>query len=122
MIEQLDLREDRGVLHVTCTARGRLPRGKSAKSQIVFGGDPRERTKVVEWRLVAVRRRGVARSGERGLGIHPPRRKHRSLNLRRGMLHEAQGSAEHAGQLERGDEQESGHRLEREAVAGPGAH
>jgi hypothetical protein len=43
VVEQLDLREENGVLHVTCTARGRLPKGKSAKSHIVFGGDPRER-------------------------------------------------------------------------------
>jgi len=64
VIEQLDLREDRGVLHVTCTARGRLPRGKSAKSQIVFGGDPRERTKVVQHVLDIVARGVVTRLAE----------------------------------------------------------
>lgn len=63
-IEQLDLREDRGVLHVTCTARGRLPRGKSAKSHIVFGGDPRERTKVVQHVLDIVARGVVTRLAE----------------------------------------------------------
>ena len=64
VIEQLDLREDKGVLHVTCTARGRLPRGKSAKSQIVFGGDPRERTKVVQHVLDIVARGVVTRLAE----------------------------------------------------------
>jgi len=63
-VEQLDLREDRGVLHVTCTARGRLPKGKSAKSHIVFGGDPRERTKVVQHVLDIVARGVVTRLAE----------------------------------------------------------
>ncbi|MEO6600751.1 MAG: hypothetical protein ABIQ16_12810 [Polyangiaceae bacterium] len=57
-VEQLELREESGVLHVTCTARGRLPRGKSAKSHIAFGGDPRERKKVVE-RVLDIVARGV---------------------------------------------------------------
>ena len=47
-VEQLELREEAGVLHVTCTALGRLPKGKSAKSHIAFGGDPHDRKKVVE--------------------------------------------------------------------------
>jgi hypothetical protein len=64
IVEQLDLREDNGVLHVTCTARGRLPKGKSAKSHIVFGGDPRERTKVVEHVLDIVARGVVTRLAE----------------------------------------------------------
>ena len=64
VVEQLDLREDNGVLHVTCTARGRLPRGKSAKSHIVFGGDPRERTKVVQHVLDIVARGVVTRLAE----------------------------------------------------------
>ncbi len=64
VVEQLDLREDKGVLHVTCTARGRLPKGKSAKSQIVFGGDPRERTKVVQHVLDIVARGVVTRLAE----------------------------------------------------------
>ncbi|HEY0469385.1 MAG TPA: hypothetical protein VGC79_34585 [Polyangiaceae bacterium] len=64
VVEQLDLREDNGVLHVTCTARGRLPKGKSAKSRIVFGGDPRERTKVIEHVLDIVARGVVTRLAE----------------------------------------------------------
>jgi len=63
-VEQLDLREENGVLHVTCTARGRLPKGKSAKSQIVFGGDPRQRTKVVQHVLDIVARGVVTRLAE----------------------------------------------------------
>lgn len=57
-VEQLDLREEAGVLHVTCTALGRLPKGKSAKSHIAFGGDPRDRKKVVE-RVLDIVARGV---------------------------------------------------------------
>jgi len=64
VVEQLELREDNGVLHVTCTARGRLPKGKSAKSHIVFGGDPQERTKVVQHVLDIVARGVVTRLAE----------------------------------------------------------
>jgi hypothetical protein len=64
VIEQLEVREDKGVLHVTCTARGRLPKGKSAKSQIVFGGDPHERTKVVQHVLDIVARGVITRLAE----------------------------------------------------------
>jgi len=63
-VEQLDLREEGGVLHVTCTALGRLPKGKSAKSHIAFGGDPRERKKVVERVLDIVARGVVTRLAE----------------------------------------------------------
>ncbi|HYQ27480.1 MAG TPA: hypothetical protein VER04_09670 [Polyangiaceae bacterium] len=64
VVERLELREDNGVLHVTCTARGRLPKGKSAKSHIVFGGDPHERTKVVQHVLDIVARGVVTRLAE----------------------------------------------------------
>ncbi|HEY5375353.1 MAG TPA: hypothetical protein VIK01_16850 [Polyangiaceae bacterium] len=63
-VEQLELREEAGVLHVTCTALGRLPRGKSAKSHIVFGGDPHDRKKVVEHVLDIVARGVVTRLAE----------------------------------------------------------
>ena len=63
-VEQLELREENGVLHVTCTALGRLPRGKSAKTHIAFGGDPRERKKVVERVLDIVARGVVTRLAE----------------------------------------------------------
>ena len=64
VVERLELREENGVLHVTCTARGQLPKGKSAKSHIVFGGDPRERKKVVEHVLDIVARGVVTRLAE----------------------------------------------------------
>ena len=64
VIEQLDLREEAGVLHVTCTALGRLPKGKSAKSHIAFGGDPRKRSQVVERVLDIVARGVVTRLAE----------------------------------------------------------
>jgi hypothetical protein len=63
-VEQLELREDAGVLHVTCTALGRLPKGKSAKSHIVFGGDPHDRKKVIEHVLDIVARGVVTRLAE----------------------------------------------------------
>ena len=63
-VEQLELREEAGVLHVTCTALGRLPKGKSAKSHIVFGGDPHERKKVIEHVLDIVARGVVTRLAE----------------------------------------------------------
>jgi hypothetical protein len=63
-VEQLELREEAGVLHVSCTALGRLPKGKSAKSHIVFGGDPRDRKKVVERVLDIVARGVVTRLAE----------------------------------------------------------
>ena len=63
-VERLDLREEDGVLHVTCTALGRLPKGKSAKSHIVFGGDPRQRKQVVEHVLDIVARGVVTRLAE----------------------------------------------------------
>ncbi len=63
-VQQLELREEGGVLHVTCTALGRLPKGRSAKSHIAFGGDPRERKKVVEHVLDIVARGVVTRLAE----------------------------------------------------------
>ena len=63
-VEELQLREEAGVLHVSCTALGRLPKGKSAKSHIVFGGDPHDRKKVVERVLDIVARGVVTRLAE----------------------------------------------------------
>lgn len=63
-VEELQLREENGVLHVTCTALGRLPKGKSAKSHIAFGGDPHDRKKVVERVLDIVARGVVTRLAE----------------------------------------------------------
>jgi hypothetical protein len=48
VVEELAVTETRGVLRVRCTALGRLPRGKSARSHIDYGGDPKKRRAVIE--------------------------------------------------------------------------
>jgi hypothetical protein len=58
VVEELVVTEARGVLRVRCTALGRLPRGKSARSHIDYGGDPRKRRAVVE-RVLEIVARGV---------------------------------------------------------------
>lgn len=57
-VEELSVTERDGVLSVRCTALGRLPRNKSARSHIVFGGNPRERQRVVS-HVLAIVARGV---------------------------------------------------------------
>jgi hypothetical protein len=77
VVEELEVTQANGVFRVRCTALGRLPRGKSARSRIDFGGDPRKANAIlrqvlevvargVVTRLAALerdRRRAVARSG-----------------------------------------------------------
>jgi len=63
-LEQLDLSVDRGVLKVRCTALGRLPRGKTARSKLEFGGDPREARKVIDHVLTIVARGVLSRLAE----------------------------------------------------------
>lgn len=63
-VERLELREEAGVLHVSCTALGRLPKGKSARSQIAFGGDAHDRKRVIERVLDIVARGVVTRLAE----------------------------------------------------------
>jgi hypothetical protein len=77
VVEELEVTEANGVLRVRCTALGRLPKGKSARSKIDFGGDPRKSSQVlrqvlevvargVVTRLAALerdRRRAIARGG-----------------------------------------------------------
>jgi len=60
-VEELSVSESRGVLSVRCTALGRLPRNKSARSHIVFGGSPRERQRIVNHVLEIVARGVVTR-------------------------------------------------------------
>lgn len=50
-----------GVLRVRCSATGFLPRGKSARSQLSFGGAPAERDHLVDHVLTIVTRGVVAR-------------------------------------------------------------
>jgi hypothetical protein len=58
VVEELVLTESNGVLRVRCTALGRLPRGKSARSHLDYGGDPKSRGAVVE-RVLEMVARGV---------------------------------------------------------------
>jgi hypothetical protein len=58
VVEELTMTESDGVLRVRCTALGRLPRGKSARSHLDFGGDPKKRRAVVE-RVLEIVARGV---------------------------------------------------------------
>jgi hypothetical protein len=60
-LEQLDLSIERGVLKVRCTAFGRLPKGKTARSKLEFGGDPREARKVIDHVLTIVARGVLSR-------------------------------------------------------------
>jgi hypothetical protein len=57
-VEALDTRVDEGVLRVRCTALGRLPKGKSARSHIEFGGSPSERQALLR-RVLEIVARGV---------------------------------------------------------------
>ncbi len=60
-LEQLDVSVEHGVLMVRCTAFGRLPKGKSARSKLEFGGDPRDPHQVVDHVLTIVARGVLAR-------------------------------------------------------------
>jgi hypothetical protein len=60
-LEQLDLSVERGVLKVRCTALGRLPKGKTARSKLEFGGDPKDPRKVIDHVLTIVARGVLAR-------------------------------------------------------------
>jgi hypothetical protein len=60
-IEELTVREGNGVVHVRCTALGRLPKGRTTRSFIEFGGKPSERAKVMRHVLEIVARGVVNR-------------------------------------------------------------
>ena len=49
------------MLKVRCTALGRLPAGKSARSHLAFGGNPRQRERVMKHVLEIVARGVVTR-------------------------------------------------------------
>jgi hypothetical protein len=57
-LEQLDVSVERGVLKVRCTALGRLPKGKTARSKLEFGGDPQAPRQVID-HVLAIVARGV---------------------------------------------------------------
>jgi hypothetical protein len=60
-LEQLEVTVEDGVYKVRCTALGRLPKGKSARSKLELGGDPRHPRKVIDQVLTIVARGVLAR-------------------------------------------------------------
>ena len=57
-VKKLDITVTDGVLRVSCTAIGRLPKGKTAKGSLSFGGPPHDRNAVVN-RVLQIVARGV---------------------------------------------------------------
>jgi hypothetical protein len=60
-LDELSVALEHGVLRVRCAATGRLPKGKSARSRLVFGGSPNDRQAVVRHVLEIVGRGVVTR-------------------------------------------------------------
>ena len=60
-LEELTLREGDHVIHVRCTALGSLPRGRTTRTFIDFGGNPADRAKVTRHVLEIVARGVVTR-------------------------------------------------------------
>lgn len=63
-VTDLTISDDGDVLHVRCTAVGKLPGGRSAKSNLSFGGDPGKRFDTVKRVLEIVARGVVTRLAE----------------------------------------------------------
>jgi hypothetical protein len=63
-VTKLDFRVEGDVLQVTCHAKGQLPKGKTAKSTLTFGGPLDERNAVVKRVLEIVARGVVTRLAE----------------------------------------------------------
>lgn len=57
-VTELSISVDGEVLRVSCTAVGRLPGGRSARSNLSFGGDPRKRSEIM-MRVLGIVARGV---------------------------------------------------------------
>ena len=60
-LEELSVRDGERVIHVRCTALGSLPKGRTTRTFIDFGGSPNERDKVVRHVLEIVARGIVTR-------------------------------------------------------------
>ena len=60
-LEELSVRESERAIHVRCTALGSLPKGRTTRTFIDFGGNPNERDKVVRHVLEIVARGVVTR-------------------------------------------------------------
>ncbi len=64
IVEELSVTLDGSVLRVRCTALGRLPRGKSARSRLEYGGSPARRTEEIKKVLEIVARGVMTRLAE----------------------------------------------------------
>lgn len=60
-IEELSVRDGTNVIHVRCTAKGSLPKGRTTRTFIDFGGSPADRKRVVEHVLEIVARGVITR-------------------------------------------------------------
>ncbi|HEY6556414.1 MAG TPA: hypothetical protein VI072_04045 [Polyangiaceae bacterium] len=63
-VSELTVRQQGDVLRVRCTAFGRLPSGKTAKSHLDYGGDPKAHGEVVKKVLEMVARGVITRLAE----------------------------------------------------------
>jgi hypothetical protein len=57
-VDELEVTEEASVVKIRCAATGWLPKGKTAKSKLSFGGAPKERADLVR-RVLAIVARGV---------------------------------------------------------------
>ena len=57
-VDQLEVTEEGSVVRIRCAATGWLPKGKTAKSKLSFGGSPKERADLVR-RVLSIVARGV---------------------------------------------------------------
>ncbi|HEV8244144.1 MAG TPA: hypothetical protein VGP93_00105 [Polyangiaceae bacterium] len=58
IVEELEIKLDDKVLRVRCTALGRLPKGRSARSHLDYGGSPAKRNDEVK-KVLGIVARGV---------------------------------------------------------------
>ncbi|NRA33557.1 MAG: hypothetical protein HRU17_09475 [Polyangiaceae bacterium] len=63
-VSELTVRQEGRTLHVHCRASGKLPKARAVSSQLSFGGDARNRGKVVRHVLDIVARGLIARLAE----------------------------------------------------------
>jgi hypothetical protein len=64
IVEELSTRFDGGVVRIRCTALGRLPKGKSARSHLEIGASPARRTQEIKKVLEIVGRGVITRLAE----------------------------------------------------------
>jgi hypothetical protein len=57
-VDMLEVTDEESVVRIRCAATGWLPKGRTAKSKLSFGGAPKERAELVR-RVLAIVARGV---------------------------------------------------------------